>query len=242
MDWHRRYLQQALWTRDLRTYIFNKTRLDSTSRLLEVGCGTGAILSEVPTQISRHGLDLNFTALTQCQLQAPTASLVQGNGLALPYSNQIFDLVYCHFLLLWVDDPLQALLEMKRVARRGGYVIAFAEPDYTARIDEPQEMVQLGEWQTESLRRQGADPDLGSRLAELFFQAGIRIVETGTIQNASQNPAPEEWEKEWAVIESDLTGFIPTTQIQELKRLDQQARANGERRLFVPTHFAWGQV
>ena len=90
------------------------------------------------------------------------------------------------------------------------------------------------------LQRQGVDPGLGARLADLFFQAGIKIVETGTIQSAVHAPSPEEWEVEWAVIESDLGGFVPEGELQKMKSLDQQARAQGKRVLHVPTYFAWG--
>jgi hypothetical protein len=131
---------------------------------------------------------------------------------------------------------------MKHVAKAGAHVLAFAEPDYTARIDEPNELVQLGQWQTEALKRQGADPGLGNRLAGLFFKAGIEIIETGTIQGVDQEPSPDEWEMEWAVIESDLAGFIADDDIQKTKRLDQQAWARKERVLHVPTYFAWGRV
>ncbi|HEX9333957.1 MAG TPA: methyltransferase domain-containing protein [Anaerolineales bacterium] len=242
MDWHRRYLQQAKWTRDLRAYLFKRAGLDDARSVLEVGCGTGAILSELPNHAALYGLDIDSVALAQCRVHATTASLVQGNALQLPYSDKIFNILYCHFLLLWVNDPLQALLEMKRVAKSGAHIIAFAEPDYTARVDRPPELVPLGQWQTESLRRQGTDPSLGARLADLFFRAGIKIIETGTIQNAVQDPSPEEREIEWAVIESDLAGFIPNEEIQKMKNLDQQARTRGERVLYIPTYFAWGYV
>jgi SAM-dependent methyltransferase len=242
MNWHTRYVQQAKWTRDLRTYLFEKAGLDDASRVLEVGCGTGAILSELPDRLSLHGLDIDPLALGQCRVHAPAASLVQGNALQLPYSNQTYDIVYSHFLLLWVRDPLQALLEMKRVAKRGTDVIAFAEPDYNARVDKPDELVQLGQWQTESLKRQGADPGLGTRLADLFFRAEIELIETGTIQNASEDRSPDEWETEWAVIESDLAGLVLVDDLHQMKILDQQARARGERALYVPTYFAWGRA
>ena len=153
--------------------------------MLEVGCGTGAILSEFPESIPVHGLDVDAVALAQCQSHAPAAVLVQGDALQLPYYNQTFDMVYCHFLLLWVNDPLQAMLEMKRVSRIGGHIMAFAEPDYSTRLDEPPELIPLGQRQVEALQRQGADPALGARLAELFFLAGIDLLETGPIQSAS---------------------------------------------------------
>ncbi|RPJ20975.1 MAG: class I SAM-dependent methyltransferase [Chloroflexi bacterium] len=245
MDWHTRYSQQARWTRDLRAYLFKKAGLNAARRaslVLEAGCGPGALLSELPDHVSRHGLDIDPAALAQCQVHAPAAALVQGNALQLPYANEVFDIVYCHFLLLWVGDPLQALLEMKRVAKSGAHIIAFAEPDYAARVDQPPELVPLGQWQSESLRRQGADPGLGAQLADLFFRAGIKIIETGTIQNADHEPSFEEWEVEWAVIESDLTGFISGDDLHKMKKLDQQARARGERVLHVPTYFAWGQA
>lgn len=241
MNWHTRYAQQAKWTRDLRGYIFDKIKLlEGTYRVLEVGCGTGAILSELRSPILLHGLDINPAALVQCRVHAPAASLIRGNALQLPYSNNSFDVVYCHFLLLWVNDPLQALREMKRVTKTGGYIIAFAEPDYTERVDKPDELIQLGKWQTDSLRKQGADPGFGARLAESFFQAGIQIVETGTIQSVGNEASAEEWQIEWAVIESDLAGSVPGEGIQKMKRLDKAARERGERVLHVPTYFAWG--
>lgn len=240
MNWHKRYTQQAGWTRDLRVYIFDKIKLKDTDRALEVGCGTGAILCELPTHLPLHGLDLDPAALTECRLHAPSASLIRGDALALPYPERSFEIVYCHFLLLWVRDPLQALLEMKRVTKQNGHIIAFAEPDYLNRIDKPEELSQLGKWQTEALIQQGADPGLGSRLAELFFQAGIKTIETGTIQSGGKDASLEEWEMEWAVIESDLAGSISDADIQKIKQLDGQARAQGLRVLNVPTYFAWG--
>lgn len=242
MNWHTRYAQQATWTRALRSYIFEKINLKNMQRVLEVGCGTGAILSELPNLSSCHGLDIDPEALTQCRAHVPNASLLRGNALRLPYQDNSFDVVYSHFLLLWVGDPLQALKEMKRITRSGGYVIAFAEPDYLSRVDQPDELTPLGKWQTESLKRQGADPSIGARLADLFFEAGIEIIETGTIQSQGGEPSPDEWGLEWDVIESDLAGSVPTADIQKMKQMDKQARQQKKRLLHVPTYFAWGRI
>lgn len=241
MNWHTRYTQQAKWTRNLRAYVFDKIKLDDADRVLEVGCGTGAILAELPTHLALHGLDLNPAALSQCRIHASAASLIQGNALSLPFSNNSFEVVYCHFLLLWVKNPLEALLEMKRVTRPNGHIIAFAEPDYTQRIDKPDELVQLGKWQTESIQRQGADPGFGARLAESFFEAGIQILETGTIQSAGNEALLDEREGEWAMVESDLAESVSAEDIQKMKLLDRTARERGERVLHVPTYFAWGR-
>jgi ubiquinone/menaquinone biosynthesis C-methylase UbiE len=242
MNWHTRYLQQATWTYDLRRYLFKKAELENARHILEVGCGTGAILRGLDSPAALHGLDLNPAALAQCQIHAPNVTLTQANGLALPYPNQMFDIVYCHYFLLWVDNPLQAVREMKRVTKEHGHILALAEPDYESRVDKPDELKLLGKWQKESLKRQGANPSFGSRLAETFFQAGIQIHETVTIQSAKKNPTVEEREMEWAVIEADLAGSVSEAEIQKMKLLDERAWKHGDRVLHVPTYFVWGQI
>jgi hypothetical protein len=110
-------------------------------------------------------------------------------------------------------------------------------------VDEPPELAVLGRWQAESLKRQGADLSMGARLAELFFRAGIELVETGAIQSREVEAlSPSEWELEWAVLENDLAGFVPVEEVRRLKEIDTQARARGARVLHVPTYFAWGRA
>jgi hypothetical protein len=139
---------------------------------------------------------------------------------------------------------------LKRITRRGGSILALAEPDYSARIDQPEELAQLGQWQIESLKRQGAHPSFGGQLAETFQKAGIHLLETGPIHagalssSKGQNRmrAAEEWRQEWNVIETDLAGLVPAREIQRMKSLDEKARERGERVLHVPTFFAWGKT
>jgi ubiquinone/menaquinone biosynthesis C-methylase UbiE len=250
VNWHNRYLQQAAWTRELRIYLFKKAGLSGARAVLEVGCGTGAILRECSlpdadcsTSAALHGVDLSAAALTECRIQARGTMLTCGDALYLPYLDKTFDITYCHFLLLWVKDPLRALIEMKRVTRSQGFVLALAEPDYTARVDQPREIAWLGKQQTESLKRRGADVGLGSRLADLFYQAGIPILETGVIKSLDNKMLTfEEWENEWEVLETDLEGIVQKLEIQQMKHVDEQAWRRGEHIFNVPTYFSWGQV
>ena len=164
MNWHDRYTLQARWTRDLRAYLFEKTGLNDAHRVLEVGCGTGAILSDMTisasltcagAQCQCHGLDLAPAALAEAKIPAPGALLVNADAYSLPYPDFTFDITFCHFLLLWVRDPFQAAREMARVTRPGGHVLALAEPDYSARVDKPESLAVLGKWQADALRRAG---------------------------------------------------------------------------------------
>jgi SAM-dependent methyltransferase len=231
----------------LRTYLFGKVGIQKARRVLEIGCGTGAILSELPNQIPLQvGLDINHIHLQSAMRSTSESKLVQGDGHQLPFPDDCFDVTLCHFLLLWINDPIQVLREMARSTCPGGAVLALAEPDYGGRIDYPEELAVLGEWQKQSLQQQGADPLMGRKLAGLFHRAGLKAVETGTLGGQwSGNPDWEQWELEWAVLESDLTKNSEISKISEfsrLKDLDQSAYQRGERVLFVPTFYAWGVV
>jgi SAM-dependent methyltransferase len=241
MDWHKRFQQQAGWTNDLRTYLFKLAGMESAGRVLEVGCGTGAILATLASGPGIHGLDLQPDRLVEARQHAPQAILTCGDACCLPFASGVFDITFCHFLLLWVPDPLQALLEMKRLTRPGGSILALSEPDYTARVDKPDSLAALGYWQSESLRRQGADPGLGRRLAELFHLAGIPLIETGCLEPEARHlPSYGEWKLEWTVMEEDLADLLPLKEIQRLKRLDKTAWQRRERVLHVPTYWAYG--
>jgi ubiquinone/menaquinone biosynthesis C-methylase UbiE len=245
VDWHTRYLQQAGWTSKTRRYLYEKADITTAHRILEVGCGTGALLAEFPplTQAEIHGLDISLENARMARRNASKADITCGDGHHLPYPDGFFDIVFCHFLLLWVKSPVTVIREMKRVARPGGAVLALAEPDYAGRIDYPPELVPLGKLQAESILKQGADPDAGRKLKGWFVSAGIDPIESGIMAGGwSGYPYPEEQEMEWSVIESDLAGTFSPAEIQRIKSVDEKAWASGERVLFVPTFYTWGRV
>jgi SAM-dependent methyltransferase len=170
------------------------------------------------------------------------ASLVQGDARALPFPAASFDVVLCHYLLLWLADPAQGVREMARVVRPGGRVLACAEPDYGGRIDHPPELAQLGQLQAEALRRQGADPKIGRRLGELVAAAGLQAT-VGTIAGQWRAPSAADagFAAEWDVRRHDLAGLVTSQELERLQDIDRQALESGERTLFVPTFFASGR-
>lgn len=242
MDEHSRFCRQATWTRPLRRYLFQKDELRNALRVLEVGCGTGALLQEWASPPALHGLDLSRPRLREARLHVPAVHLVQGDALFLPYAENTFDLVFCHYFLLWAANPLRALREMHRVTRPGGFILALAEPDYEGRIEEPPELLLPAEWQTEALRQQGADVTIGRRLASLFAQAGIELIESGCLAPRPREALdPTEAEAEWQLLRQDLAGRISEEVLRSFDALEQRARTFGRRYSHVPTWFAWGK-
>lgn len=247
INWHERFLQQARWTKSLRDYLFGRALPPTAAKILEIGCGTGAILSDLKglSSGSGHtpfGIDLQPTHLELARRYAPLARLACADAHELPFPDHSFDAVFCHYLLLWLDDPGRALQEMRRVTAPGGAVLALAEPDYGGRIDYPEGLGRLGSWQSQALQDQGADPRMGRRLAGLFRQAGLVEVESGVLgAQWSQAASREDLEMEWQVLRNDLAEAVPREELEALEQLDRQAVQTGERVLFVPTFYAWGK-
>lgn len=244
-EWHARFEVQAGWTRSIRLHLYAQAKIKQARQVLEVGCGTGVLTEELSrtTRAHVHGLDRDRDFLALAQAHSRKTRLISGDGLALPYRSSTFDLVLCHFFLLWVKDPLQALCEMARVTRRGRVVLALAEPDYGGRIDFPPSLAELGQRQTEGLRQAGANPLIGRELASLFKQAGLVNIETGVLGGEWTHPAPaRDWESEWATLRTDLGNLIAPERLEELQAIDQAASARGERVLYVPTFYAIGWV
>ena len=249
LDWHQRYLLQSTWTRSLRQYLFERVGIDSLGKILDVGCGTGVLEAEL-TQITRaavFGVDVDASALLVAAQYTPQTTFMRADGHYLPFPVSTFDLVMCHFTLMWVESPALFLSEMIRVGRPGGSVLAIAEPDYGGRIDFPLALEKLGAWQAQSLRVQGADPILGRRLRSLFKQAGFSRIETGVLGGQwSMEALSSNRSAEWEVLEYDLAHLsisqVDASLLDDLKSIDAEAYRNGERVLFVPTFYAWGKI
>ena len=240
---HARYQQQAEWTESLRRYIFERLDLGPSARVLEVGCGTGAVLQTLfgYTQAIALGVDIDLPSLRFARRNLPQAAFSAGDAHSLPFAAAAFDAVMCHFLLLWVANPLKVVREMARVCRPGGAVIALAEPDYGGRIDFPAALAEAGQMQANALQARGADPLAGRKLSGWMHAAGLAAVETGVLGGQWRGPAsPQAHQSEWETLARDLSGRISPGRLEDLKRMDQAAWQVGSRVLFVPTFYAIG--
>lgn len=237
-------MEQAAWTAQARAYLFAQANLSKGARLLEVGCGTGAVMSSIPASFNQpaHGLDIDFEYLQIAHGLLPAARLVCGDAHWLPYNSGAFDACFCHFFLMWVNAA-NVLIEMRRVTQPGGWILALAEPDYGGRIDYPEQLGQIGRWQAQALRKQGADPNTGRRLTSLFTETGLVDIRAGVIGGEWTGAlSQEELDSEWQVIHDDLKESVNKQELDRLKDLDEEARCRGTRVLYVPVFYAAGRV
>ena len=95
------------------------------SQALEVGCGDGFGMQQMRSIVeSIHGCDSSSVMLEANPMDKQT--LTNANAYTLPFHDHAFELVYCWELLHHVGRPLDAVLEMSRVA---GKCVLLCEPN-----------------------------------------------------------------------------------------------------------------
>jgi ubiquinone/menaquinone biosynthesis C-methylase UbiE len=125
-------LYDRIWSRYVfktLSYLKDWAQIASTSTVLDVACGTGEferlLLLEQPTQ-SIVGVDLAENmlniALQKCR-DYPNVSFQKASVAALPFADCSFDVVVSASAFHYFDDPIEALIEMRRVLKPNGELV-----------------------------------------------------------------------------------------------------------------------
>ncbi len=98
-----------------------------TDSVLDVGCGTGVLLHELLRtypQAQLAGVDpvTEMLAIARHRLP-PRVDLREGWAERLPWNDASFDIVVSCSMFHYIRQPVTALREMTRVARRGGHIV-----------------------------------------------------------------------------------------------------------------------
>lgn len=240
---HQRYQEQAGWTSSIRSYLLSQLTFPDSPRILSVGCGTGVIIKDIQQTIPSSqcfGIDIDGDVLKLARSYAGQADYAQSDAFRLPFSDNFFDLIFCHFFLLWAK-PLEGILqEIVRVLKPSAPFLAFAEPDYGGRIDFPIELAQLGEWQERSLQQQGAHTRIGRELASQFSLAGFTGITTGVLGGEWKTSGSTN--QEMLTLKRDLSSLnkMNSGEVKRLLKIEEAARKRGTRTLFIPTFYAVG--
>lgn len=101
-------------------------------RILDAGCGNGAVLYDLPrygaTFEDLHGIDLLPERVEQARRLLPGAHVEVGDVQSLPYENASFDLVLAFTLLSSVIDEAarrRVVAELLRVVKPDGVVLVY---------------------------------------------------------------------------------------------------------------------
>ena len=217
----------------LTTYLTDAA-LPRGARVLEVGCGTGAVSRVVatwPGVSAVVGVDPSPVFVAKARELArdlPSVRFERADGRSLPFEDACFEAVVFHTTLCHVPEPEVMLHEAVRVLRPGGCVAVF-EGDYATatlatRPDDPLEACA-------DAFREGFvyDPWLVRRLPALVRAAGLQI-ESVRSHGYVESLAPGFMLSSWVDLGADAlvsSGHVDAGTAAELKAEARRRVASG---------------
>jgi len=91
-------------------------------RILDVGCGTGTMLTYLASYGKVEGVDIDEEAIGYCR-ERGLEDVRLGEAANLPFGDGSFDLVTALDVVEHLEDDVAAFREMKRVLRPGGHIL-----------------------------------------------------------------------------------------------------------------------
>jgi ubiquinone/menaquinone biosynthesis C-methylase UbiE len=118
------------WSRKVGTQFLDWCNIPKRLAWLDVGCGNGAFTEEIlrlagPRDVTGIDPSPGQIAYAKTRPGCEGASFQSGDAQALPFADESFDVATMALVISFVPDPLQAVREMKRVAKPGGTVATY---------------------------------------------------------------------------------------------------------------------
>lgn len=233
---------------DSAAYLAEHLRPEHT--LLDVGAGPGSITVDFAGRVARvTATEINADALALSQRLATESGVTNidfsiEDVHRLSFADDTFDVVHAHQVLQHVGDPVQALREMRRVAKPGGLVAA-RDADYAGFHWFPL-AEELDDWlrlYRAAAIANGGQPDAGRRLLAWARAAGFTdITATASTWCYADEASRQWWGGMWAdrILESALTrqlldsGMATQAELQRISGAWRRWAGDGDGWFVVP--------
>lgn len=181
-------LREQWWDAQFSEFLHDTLRPRPGTRILDVGCGEGtaelALARLRISQLRLFAIDLDAARVRRAAAEARSHNnklgLAAAEASRLPFATGAFDATFCVAVLQHVNQASQAVMELARVTRVGGRVLA-VEPDNSARYWYSSEASGNDAFITASrffaaaaaARGDATEAAIGPRLSAIFADAGI---------------------------------------------------------------------
>ncbi|WP_300550968.1 class I SAM-dependent methyltransferase [Roseovarius sp.] len=93
-------------------------------KALDLCCGQGTLTASMLDKGANvSGLDFSPEMLEKARSAAPDAEIVEGDAMAMPFDDAVFDKVVCNFGMMHIPDQPKTLSEIRRVLKPSGEFI-----------------------------------------------------------------------------------------------------------------------
>ncbi len=166
-------------------------------RALDVGCGTGALTAVLVERLGRENVsavDPSPSFVAALGERLPGVDIRQGSADALTWPDGSFDVTAASLVVHFMSDPVAGLREMARVTTEGGTIGATVW-DHAGSGRGALSLF----WRAVKGLDPGAYDESGmpgaraGHLAELFVDAGVRVLDDTTITVTSHYDSHQDW-------------------------------------------------
>jgi len=211
-------------------------------RVLDVGCGPGALTTELVRLLGPEGVtavDPSESFVAAARERHPGVTVDRAGAEELPFADSSFDAALAQLVVHFMSDPVAGLREMARVTRSDGVVAACvwdhaggtgplssfwdAARDLDANVD------------NESLLP-GAR---AGHLRELFASAGLRDVEDTSLVVTTEHPTFEDWWEPFTLGVGPAGAYVAGLDPERRAKLQERCRARPPEPPFTLTASAW---
>ena len=213
------FLRQLNQTKDYRKKIYKTIDLKDARRVLEIGCRMGVVRKELRENTSAQitAIDSDHLMIAEAQENIEGIEFFRDSSESLSMRDESYDIVICHYFFMWNPKPFGQLMEMIRVCKKGGYVVALAEPDYGSWMEYPD--LGLGEYHRKALSELKAEPIMGRRLLSIFSSGGLEATVGVNNYIMDKKELEEHIEAEWCAV---MNSGIITEEEYDKKMIDEK--------------------
>jgi SAM-dependent methyltransferase len=216
--------------------------VEAGQRVLDVGCGPGALTAELVDRIGADAVaaaDPSQPFVDAVRTRHPGVDVQLASAEDLPFANGAFDTSIAQLVVHFMTDPVGGLSEMRRVTRPDGVVAACVWD--LAGDRSPLSVL----WRAAADLDPGVVDESGrpgaraGHLVELFEAAGLRSIEPAELEVALEHPTFEEWWEPYEAGVGPAGAYVAGLQPDARDALRDRCRALLPDAPFVMTSVAW---
>jgi SAM-dependent methyltransferase len=230
------------WSRRLSGALADTAGIAAGMRVLDVGCGTGALTDELVRRVGAadvSAVDPSPSFVAAMRDRLPDVDVREGSAERLPFDGGRFDATLAQLVVHFMADPVAGLADMRRATRPGGAVAACVW-DYAGNRGP------LGVF-WDAAREIRPDVRDESRLAGtreghlvgLFEAAGLRRVSQSVLHAEIEHATFEEWWDPFTKGAGPAGAFVAGLDPDEVDRLREACRRRLDARPITVRAAAW---
>ena len=211
-------------------------------RLLDVGCGPGALTAELVARVGPDNVsavDPSESFVEAARARNPGVAVQQAPAEQLPFEDETFDAALAQLVVHFMSDPVAGLAEMRRVTRPGG-VVAACVWDHGASQSPLTPFWDGVHSLSPNVRDEGHLPGTSEgELTKLFEAAGLREIEETPLSVGVEHPTFEEWWEPFMLGVGPAGAYVARLDAKRQEELREHLRATLPETPFVLRARAW---